>query len=79
MSHYNPESASANVKLSFAMIKDFVNALPREELTVDLLEKKQRADAALEHLDSFFNLNPGEDSTDDPDQCGPKPTIPTPY
>jgi hypothetical protein len=76
MTYFNPESANVNVKLSVEMIKEFVNAFPPEGLTTELLEKKRRADAALEHLTGLFDYHPGNESTDDPEYCGPKPMIP---
>jgi hypothetical protein len=76
MTYYNPGSVDKNLRLSVAAIKDFVGALPLEELTSGLSEKKKRADAALKHLDSFFSHNHRDDPIDEPEPCGPKPTIP---
>ena len=76
MTYKNSESVEMNLKLSVDMIRDFITALPQEQLTAGLLEKKQRAAAALEHLDALFKHSHVLDASIDPDRCGPKPVIP---
>jgi hypothetical protein len=76
MTYNNPGSDNLKVKISVEMIKDFFSSLPQNDLTLGVSEKKQRADAALEYLDSLFGDSCASDSIDDPEFCGPKPVIP---
>ena len=79
MTESTRSSGNVNVNLSFNLIKDFFKAFPFDELpsatkTSDLIKKKKMAEAALEHLDYFFNSKVGDVIT--VEECGPKPTIP---
>lgn len=72
-------SNNVNVNLSFNLIREFLKAIPFDELpsavkTGDLAKKKEMAEKALEHLESFFNSKIGDMTTST--ICGPKPTIP---
>ena len=79
MARQKSGSTGVNVKLSFQVIKEYFDALPFDALpsnekTNSLKKKRERAEAALSHLNYFFNSRVGDVLTLKP--CGPRPQIP---
>lgn len=67
------KSASVNLTLSLKHIQRFFDALP-SDVTGDLAKKKENAEAALEHLNDFFDSKVGDVLTARP--CSPRPYLP---
>jgi hypothetical protein len=68
------KSARVNVTLSLEHLKRFIDALPPDAMTDDLVKKKENAKAALEYLAYFFDSKLVD--VMDAGICGPKPYIP---